>query len=104
MSQLEAKNPKALASRYLEKTAERDLRLVRETIWEREILKKEGKMEGLMFDCKNWGSGRCHSDISKYYVKELKEGENTPEWPQEEEQKRLDEICKTCEFLELQTK
>ena len=63
-----------------------------------------GKMESLMFDCKNWGREVCHPDVSKYFIKESIKEKEEPEWPDEEKLAKLDEICKTCEYLDLQPK
>lgn len=61
--------------------------------------------EYLMHYCKNWGKKGCHPDVSKHrHAKEIKPGEEIPIWPVGKEQEKLDEICKTCELLDLQPK
>jgi len=60
--------------------------------------------EGLMFDCINWGNDNCHEEVKKLRLaKKLDEGESIPIWPSGEE-KKLDDICKTCEYFESKTK
>lgn len=63
---------------------------------------KEGEMKGLMFDCKNWGEPHCNTDVRKFKLaSEHEEWEETEIYPMGEELRKLDEICKECEFLEL---
>lgn len=55
----------------------------------------------LMHLCKNWGEKDCHSDVKTHFLaKQIGEGDPTPIWPSDEEQKRLDQICKDCEYFE----
>ena len=56
-------------------------------------------MEGLMFNCINWGGMDCHPDVSVHkHPKKLKNGENIPLWPVGDDLRELDEICKSCEL------
>ncbi len=56
-------------------------------------------MEGLMFDCINWGGMDCHPDVSMHkQPKELKNGVDVLLWPLGNDVKELDEICKSCEL------
>ena len=62
-------------------------------------------MEGLMFDCINWGGIDCHPAVSVHkYAEKKKNVENTTLWPIGEELKGLDDICKSCElrFFEIE--
>ncbi len=55
-----------------------------------------------MFDCKNWGEPHCNTDVRKFKLaSEHEEWEETEIYPMGEELRKLDEICKECEFLEL---
>jgi len=61
--------------------------------------------EGLMFDCINWGTDNCYEKIAKWkYAKTLDEDESIPIWPSGEEQKKLDDICKTYPYFKMQPK
>jgi len=65
----------------------------------------EETRERIIFSCKNWGNENCNPEVGKHRnPKELKPGEGIPLWPVGEEQKRLDVICKICEFFELKPK
>lgn len=57
------------------------------------------KEKYLMHRCCDWGEESCHPEVNKHkHPKELKEGEEILLWPSGEEQKKLDEICKKCEY------
>ena len=58
-----------------------------------------------MFDCINWGTDNCYEKIAKWkYAKTLDEDESIPIWPSGEEQKKLDDICKTYPYFKMQPK
>ncbi|HUU88528.1 MAG TPA: hypothetical protein VMX17_12355 [Candidatus Glassbacteria bacterium] len=63
--------------------------------------------EGLMFGCINWGADKCHEEVAEWkFAKNVGEGESIPIWPATggEEQKKLDDICKTCPYFKIQPK
>ncbi len=52
-----------------------------------------------MFYCKFWGTEKCSPDIRHLkFFKEKKSGEKIPLWPVGEELRKLDQICKKCDF------
>lgn len=56
-------------------------------------------MDGFIFYCKLWGTEKCSPDIRHLkFFKEKKPGEKIPLWPVGEELRKLDQICKKCEF------
>ena len=62
-------------------------------------------MQGLMFDCINWGGMDCHSDVAVHkYPRKRIEGEDAALWPIGDELRELDEICQVCElrFFEIE--
>jgi len=56
-----------------------------------------------MFGCTNWGTDNCHEEVAKWksLPKNVGEGESFPIWPPTlgEEQKKLDDICRTCPYF-----
>ena len=59
--------------------------------------------EYIMHQCNNWGQKNCRPDVIEYFLaKQIGEGEPTPLWPTGEEQVRLDQICRNCDYLEEQ--
>ena len=52
-----------------------------------------------MFYCKYWGTDDCSPDIRHHkFAKEIKPGDDIPVWPVGEELKKLDEVCRECDF------
>lgn len=58
--------------------------------------------EHLAIHCQNWGNPVCHPEVKKYLDWEPKKAEDFPFFPFNGAMKKLDKICRACNFLEFE--
>jgi L-rhamnose mutarotase len=58
--------------------------------------------EDFAANCYNWGNPVCHPDVRKYLDFEHKESDDFSMLPDNNEIKKFNEICKKCDFLDLE--